>query len=438
MRHSLNSGTKRPGLIKRWFPKRHRRVKVLLIIVGSLIAIRLALPFIVLYIVNQRLAKVPGYYGHVEDVDIALFRGAYVLDEIYLDHVDSLTQERTPFLSALRVDLSIDWAELFKGMLVGEVEADSFVVVFTKDRMEPSQVKEDKNLLVDLGKSFMPLRLNRVELKNSSVHYLDLTRKPNLDIQLTALHLLAQNLRTEKDTALLPSTLMAKASLYGGTLLFHAKMDLLTDDPTFDMNFQVTGMDLPQLNDFFQAYAKLDVNRGTFGVFMEAASRDGALTGYVKPVMKDLDVLGPEDRNDNLPRKLWEGFVGSVGFVFTNQKEDQFATKIPFSGTLKEPDTDIWVAIYEVVRNAFFHALQSSLDNEINIDSVELDTEGKNKLKTLFQKKDKGDKANDKKAEREKARIKKKKERELDRDKAPTPKKSEKTPDKPKSAGKGS
>ena len=63
---------------KKWY-----RRKTLLISLGALlvilIAFRIALPYIVLNYVNRQLTLIDGYYGHVDDIDISLYRGAYTI-----------------------------------------------------------------------------------------------------------------------------------------------------------------------------------------------------------------------------------------------------------------------------------------------------------------------------------------------------------------------
>ena len=66
-------------------PHRKRRTLIVVsIIIGVLIALRLALPYIVLKYVNKTLANIKEYYGHVEDIDIALIRGAYIIKDLKL------------------------------------------------------------------------------------------------------------------------------------------------------------------------------------------------------------------------------------------------------------------------------------------------------------------------------------------------------------------
>jgi hypothetical protein len=58
--------------------KMKRRKKVVFITLGSvlvlLIALRIALPYILLRLVNKELTHIPGYTGHVDDLDVALIR----------------------------------------------------------------------------------------------------------------------------------------------------------------------------------------------------------------------------------------------------------------------------------------------------------------------------------------------------------------------------
>jgi hypothetical protein len=107
-------------------------------------------------------------------------------------------------------------------------------------------------------------------------------------------------------------------------------------------------------------------------MYTEVAAKEGKFTGYVKPVIKDLDVLGKEDRDDNIFRKMWEAFTGFAGKVFENKKEDQVATKIPFEGRLDNPQADVWETVINVLQNAFVRAIQPSIDHEINIASVDV------------------------------------------------------------------
>ncbi|MCB0763882.1 MAG: DUF748 domain-containing protein [Flavobacteriales bacterium] len=333
--------------------------------------IRLVLPYILLHLLNDRLANIPGYTGHAEDLNLALIRGAYQIEGIHLDKVDSISADTTRFIAAELIDLSVEWKALFHGSIVGELEVDRPDVFFVKDAVEPAEVQADTADLGALLEDLMPLKINRVQLRNGKLHYLDPGSTPKVDIQMTAIDALARNLRNSYDsTEVLPAALDITARVYGGTFALNMRLNPLSKDPTLDMNAELKDVRLVELNEFLQAYGNVDVNKGTFGLYTEIATRQRQFDGYVKPVINDLDVLGPEDRKDTFFRKLWEGLVGTAGAILTNPKEDQVATKVRFSGKLDGPRTNTFYAVVDLLRNAFIRALQPAIDREVNINSV--------------------------------------------------------------------
>ena len=351
--------------------RKRRRWSIVLIVLGVLIVARIILPYVLLHFANKRLATMPQYYGHIADIDIALIRGAYAIDSFYLDKKDSVTLARTPFMSADRIDLSVEWSALFDGSVVGELEIDHPEMRFTKDAAEPAELQKDTADFRKLLKDFMPLKVNRVTIRNGVMRYRDDSSEPHVDVQLDAIEATALNLTNAADSSdLLPSSVQATAQVYGGDMTFGMDLDPLADSTLFDMNMELVNTDLVRINDLFKAYGKFDVNKGTFGLYSEMATRNGAFKGYVKPVIKDLDVLGAEDKKEGLFHRFWEGVIGTAGVVLTNRSEEQVATKVTFEGRLDQPDVGTWGAIFKAIGNAFVEALPESLDNEIDIGTV--------------------------------------------------------------------
>ena len=372
--------------------KRRHGWRIVLLILGVLVLVRIALPYVLLHFANQRLAALPSYQGHIADLDLALIRGAYRIESFYLDKKDSVTLARTPFMAAEVIDLSVEWRALFDGALVGELVIEHPELRFTKDAAEPAEVQKDTADLRSLLHDFMPLSVNRVEINNGAIRYKDAGSSPPVDVQVNAIEALALNLINTADSSkLLPASIQATAQVYGGDLTFTMGLDPLAKTTLFDMNVELAHTDLTRINDLFKAYGNFDVNKGSFGLYAEMATRDGAFEGYVKPVIKDLDVLGKDDQEDNPFRKLWEAIVGTAGAVLTNPKKDQVATKVTFEGRLDDPEVGTWNAIAKVVSNAFIEALPPALDDEIDIATVgeEGADEKKGLLQRVFGKKDK-------------------------------------------------
>lgn len=357
---------------KTWLIKKKSSIKwkILISIVALLIVIRIILPYVVLHYANKTLASMHGYFGHVNDIDLSIYRGAYIIKDFYIDKVDSSTQQRVAFISSQAIDLSVEWKSIFHGRLVGELEFRNPIMRFTKDKAEPAAIQKDTSDFRQVLKTFMPLKINRFEIINGEIQYIDSTSTPKVNIAMTSTHVLAQNLSSVQDTALLPATIIATADVYKGKLDFKMKMNPLADNPTFDMNAELKNTNLPELNDFFKAYANFDVHAGTFGLYTEVASKDGKFIGYVKPIIKNLEVIGSEDRRDSFFNKIYEALVGTAGAILKNPKEKQVATKIPIEGEYGKTTIGTWYAIIDVLRNAFIQALYPSIDNEITILSV--------------------------------------------------------------------
>lgn len=378
--------------------RKKRAIAITLVILVMLVVVRLALPYVILHYANETLAEMDGYRGKIQDIDLAIFRGAYKIDSIYLNKVDSVTQDETPFLSAALVDLSIEWKSLFKGSLVGEIVVDRPNVRFTKEKVEPEDVQKDSSDFRQVLEDFMPLEINRLEFRNGRLQYIDQTSTPRVNISMTDVNVVALNLRNTYDSAVvLPASIHAEATIYEGRLNMEMKLNPLAEVPTFDMNAEWKNTNLVKLNEFFQAYAKLDVNEGSFGLFTEVAAKEGHFTGYVKPLIENISVLGKEDHDDNILRKAWEGLAGAVTEVFENQSEDTFATKIPLQGKIDDPKANIIFAILQILENAFISALQPSIDQQINLRTVDKEQEEEGFLGKIFGGKDDGKKNSGKK-----------------------------------------
>jgi hypothetical protein len=373
--------------------KKHKRKKtkiILLSIVGVLIILRLLLPYIVLKYVNKTLSELKEYYGHVEEIDIALYRGAYIIRDIRLDkRVEKAGSKDTiPFFHSREIDLSVEWAAIFKGAIVGEIYVNSPVLNFVKDKHKGEDLKADTADFRDLIDDLMPLSINRFGISNGQIHFIDPYSNPKVDISMKDIEVTATNLSNVNDSnKLLPAHLTASANTYGGKFDMNVDFDALNKTPTFDMNARLTQINMVHLNDFFKAYGNFDLKKGRFGLYTEFAAKEGKFKGYVKPLIRDLDIVQWNKEEGNVGQVLWETLIGSVAEVFQNQPKEQFATRIPLKGSFDDPEAGLWDAISYVLRNAFVNALKPSIDNTINIQNVETAEDDRTFLQKVFGKK---------------------------------------------------
>src|SRR4030095_3387851 len=109
-------------------------------------------------------------------------------------------------------------------------------------------------------------------------------------------------------------------------------------DPSFNCDLIVRGADLSAWNDFLRAYAGVDVEHGKLSLFAELLAEDGEFHGYEKPFFKDVEVLDWDKVVAQNPiSTAWEAIVQAVLEVFRNHSEDDVASRIPITGSTKNP-----------------------------------------------------------------------------------------------------
>lgn len=338
---------------------------ILLIIIG----LRIYLPFWVIQYVNEVLDDVPGYQGSIEDVDLHLFRGAYQIEGLIIEKTEG--DIPVPFVDIPLIDLSVQWSALFDGKIVGEINLKEPILNFAANSTGEMQTGSEADWTKPI-KDLMPLQINQFIVENGVITYQDFGSDPKVDLRLDNLQMTAKNLQNaEGEAGTLPSNIELTATSIGnGLLTITCDANILKEIPDFDLSAKFEGVDMPALNDFTQAYAKLDFEDGTFNLYTEMAAADGQLEGYVKPVMTDLKVFDLKEDSKRPLQALWEGIAGFITTIFQNQRRDQFATQIPFEGDLNNPDTRIWPTIGGVLKNAFIKGFSKDVENTISFDEV--------------------------------------------------------------------
>jgi hypothetical protein len=352
-----------------------RRNKVFLtlaIIAVVLIAVRAALPYVIKDRVNATLHGLEAYDGHVEDIDLALWRGAYRVEGIHVDkRAKGDRKENTPFFNANVIDVSVEWRSLMKGSLVAEVVFDRpSINLVQEDEPEESQLGQDENWQEEF-KQLFPFRFNTVEIREGTVTLLapgiqtkDALKAEHVNGGVSNLTNVANaNKETFADFGLEALVLGDAPARVSGSL------DPWAKEPTFDVNLEVKQVKLPKVNPWLREFIKADAEAGDFELFMEIAAAEGKFKGYAKPILQNVNMTSSEEKDGAL-RKLWEGILDFAANVLENEKEDQVAARAPFTGTIENPEASIWATIASVVRNAFVSAFARSLEGSVSLRDV--------------------------------------------------------------------
>ncbi|MBA2743354.1 MAG: DUF748 domain-containing protein, partial [Chthoniobacterales bacterium] len=281
---------------------------VIVLVIAALIA-RAMLPIWVRDYVNRKLSEMDEYRGHVAEVDIHLWRGAYSIHAIEIKKVNG--QVPVPFFSAPAIDLSVEWKALFQGALVGEVnfERPKINLVNSASRAN-SQAPLDEPWTQKVRELF-PLRINRFTVNEGEVHYRDFGKKPSVDVVMDRLDVVATNLTNSirvSDT--LKANIEMKGRLLGeGAFKSEINLDPYAAKPTFAMKSELEGLPLVKLNNFAKAYGGITFEAGALRVATELDSKQGTFRGYIEPVFDKMAIFDPAHDNENPIDFVWQGIV---------------------------------------------------------------------------------------------------------------------------------
>lgn len=340
--------------------------RIIIIVVLLVAVIRGSAPWLLQKLINDRLARVPEYSGYVGDIDLAVWRGAYVIDQIAIFKRNGEATE--PFFSAAHIDFSLAWRDLFRGKVVSDIHAAKVDVTFVRAAAEPNSQLDTDRRWQDLVEDLFPIEIQHLKTTESRLRFIDQSRTPRVDLAVEDLNLEASGLqnRRESDGKMLPAHVVLSGTTIGGGLVtFTGEMALLEPQPVFDVDLAVRQVDLTALNDFLRAYANVDVSRGTFELFLETGGRDGKFDGYVKPFFENLDFANITDRERSLPSRLWESIVAGLNTLVKNKSRDQLGTRVPFHGTFEGTRVGTFTAVLNAVRHGFVQAFSESIEGGI-------------------------------------------------------------------------
>lgn len=351
------------------FPR--RTVITLLAIAALLLFLRAVAPYVLLKLINDRLANIPEYSGRVGSVELAVLRGAYAMNDVKVMKRNGQLAE--PFIAASRIDFSLAWRELFHGKIVSDIHVERGELTFVRGPdANRTQVPADKRWQ-EVIEDLFPIDITYLEIRDGTLRYIDFSQPEYTNISVNEAHVIATGLRNRQSEE--QKELPARISVVGrtignGNLTIQLGAAPLSPQPYFDLDLKLRDVQLPEVNDFLRRYANVDVSRGTFQLFVEAAGRDGGYEGYVKPFFENLDFENLSDRERSFGGRVWESVVATLNTLFKNHRRDQLGTRVPFSGNFERTNVGTWTGIVNTVRNGFIRAFSESIDGTIRPSDV--------------------------------------------------------------------
>ena len=345
--------------------RRNKAAIIFAAVVAVLLALRAATPYVVKHYVNQALANMGDYRGHVADVNLVLWRGGYTLRDLEIVKIGSKSEQ--PFAKIPEMELTLQWNALLHGRAVGEVVMRDPALNFVQSESgESTQLGTGVNWPAEIRNLF-PFRLNHVEVTNGVMTFQAPGIQTSDVLTMRDTHLLLRNLtnvQRKNEDAFAEIDLEGRV-MGNAPVKLDGKIDPNADTPTFDIDMSLEGAKLVDVNPWLRRFLKVDAAAGQFSMYSELAAAKGHFEGYVKPFLESPKITSAKEEAQGPFQKAWAALVGLAAKIFENREEKQVATKIPLRGDIEDPKAGIIPAIVNLGRNAFIGAFSHSIEGTI-------------------------------------------------------------------------
>jgi len=201
------------------------------------------------------------------------------------------------------------------------------------------------------------VRVEHGKVINSEVGFVNKSTNPEYRVFISDMDLEMENLsnRLEEGTGTVKLTGKFVGS---GPMVVKGTFRPEKPTPDFDLYAKIVKTKVESFNNILRAYGGVDTQQGLFAFFSELSVKNNQIHGYVKPLLKDVEVYDPEqDKDKPLTKKIYEAVVGGVLGLLENKPRHEAATVTDVSGPVENPHANTWQVVGKLIQNAFFKAI---------------------------------------------------------------------------------
>jgi hypothetical protein len=319
-------------------------------------------PYLLRDYLNKRGSELPDYKLTIHWIEINPIACNIQLEDLVLQKKSNAIP--VPFFTARKVLVAMQWTQLIHLSLRSNITLLQPVVNFVNGPTADTSQTILEPEWVTTVKQLVPLQINQFKIHEGTIHYYDFHADPQINIPITDLELVADNLtNTTRSKELMPQTVTITCHpLKTGSLEAHLSVNVDLKQPTFAEKVAIDNVPLPALNAFIAKYLSVYAKSGYFTFRSEMVSKEGSYDGYMKPFFKDLEFEPmPKDRHGIAA--IWASIVNGLKGIVENDETKTVATQIPVHGQYKDPNIDFWAAAFGILQNAWFDALAQKFNS---------------------------------------------------------------------------
>ena len=290
----------------------------------------------------------------------------FQLDQVALDYFRPLTNRAN--LSVRKGTLTAagntEYAPKFKMAVLERVHIDGLSVDYVHKPQTAADESERVKSTAKAAQSVsndtsVQLKIDQLNAVRSDVGFVNRAASPSYRVVLTNADLSVENLSNQRIQG--DATVQLKGKLMGtGDTQVRALVRPKSRSGDMDLTVQVEETAMESLSDLARAHGKVDVAAGAFSMYADLRVRDGALDGYIKPVVWGLETS--RQAPESVREKLREGMVSVAAKVLKNRPRREIVTVMNVSGRIDQPQVRTWPTVRGLLRNAFIRAIDPGFE----------------------------------------------------------------------------
>ena len=331
-----------------------------------LVAIRMVLPSIILSETNKFLSSFSKDYTlHIDDLDLALFRGAYRFEGV----TGKMHKYNEPFLKLDRIDISLAWRELLKGKLQTDIVIDGMKFLLSTELLNVVKGNKDtsKKDAKNAGDKLFPMEVSRIDIKNSELQIGDVEGlPPELRWRVSQIEGRLTNAVPTKEDPI--SLITLKGALFDKSdLKVLAQYKVLETPIAWYSAIELRNFELSNANELLKRKVALTFKAGSLDLYGEVKGEKNKIEGYVKPFMKKADIVGDTKDFSTLKHFGIEVATATANIILRTTSQHVVATKVEFNYQNSKFDWNASKAISEAVKNGFQSKLEPGIENQYGL-----------------------------------------------------------------------
>src|SRR6266542_1248461 len=298
-------------------------------------------------------------------------QAALRLDRVELDYFQPIIQRYNLSVSRGTLSLTgnVEYAPTITRLILDRVEVQGVDAEYIHAPRTAEIEKERAQRSLEAAKRVankpdIDLRIDRLDITRSTLGFVNRAATPEYRLALTDTNLTVENLGNQRRES--QSMIRLRGRFMGtGDTVVTMTLRPRTGGGDMDLTARIDEADIARMNGFVRAHGGIDVAGGKLSVYSELRVRDGAVTGYVKPLFRDVSVGavdGEEAEAKSFGRRLYERAVGAAMNILKNQSRGEVATVATISGRLDQPQCSKWEIIGRLLQNAFIKAILPGFD----------------------------------------------------------------------------